>query len=206
MITTANNEQKTITVAFHIGRGGRFNNQGHKSFLPGITSLQQCFKESSIIINEDENGHELPDTDWKLIDGGGNTILEGREKLTSATGVLEWDTDYDTDIVRNIEESTDEEISILYKAYTMGEILDDDAIGYICEREGYKHILYVEYEGNKATIKFSDNSILVLDLDVTGQDPEDVDSMELKEWMMGEGADEPSAEYWSEQIECHFSK
>lgn len=108
--------------------------------------------------------------------------------------------------VRNIEDCTDEEISILYKAYTMGEILDDDAIGYICEREGYKHILYVEYEGNKATIKFSDNSTLVLDLDVTGQDPEDVDSMELKEWMMGEGADEPSAEYWSEQIECHFSK
>lgn len=206
MITTYNNENRTITVAFHIGRGGRFNNQGHKSFLPDITSLQQCFGEKATIINEDESGTVLPDAEWKLIDGGGNTILEGRETIESPTGILEWDTDYDTDIVRNIEDCTEEEISILYKAYTMGEILDDDAIGYICEREGYKHILYVEYEGNKATIKFSDNSTLVLDLDVTGQDPEDVDSMELKEWMMGEGADEPSAEYWSEQIEYHFSK
>ena len=205
MITTTNNVKK-ITVAFHIGRGGRYNNQGNKSFLPGITSLQQCFKESSIILNDDENGNELPDTEWKLIDGGGNTILEGMENITSPTGVLEWDTDYDTDIVRNIEDCTDEEMSILYKAYTMGQIDDVDTINFICEKEGYKHILDVDYDENKATVNFSDGNSITLDLESTCMDLGDVDSEEIKEWLMGEKTDECSAEYWAEQIEYHYCK
>lgn len=205
MITTINNENKTITVAFHIGRGGRFNNQGHKSFLPGVSSLQQCFKESSTVISEDENGVLLSDKQWKLIDGGGNTILEGRKDIEATTGILEWDTDYDTDIVRNIEDCTDDEMTILFKAYTMGEIDDVDAINFICEKVGYKHILDVNYDGNKVTVNLSDGNSITLDLDITGQEPEDVDSEEVKEWLMGEGADEPSAEYWSEQIETHYS-
>ena len=61
----------TYIVAFHIGRGGRFHNQGHKSFVPHINQLSDCFSESSIIFREDEEGNPLPDQQWQLIDGGG---------------------------------------------------------------------------------------------------------------------------------------
>lgn len=140
MIVTANNESKSVIVAFHVGRGGRYNNGGHKTFNPHVRKLQECFGENSIIINEYEDGNALPDELWQLIDGGGNVILEGRETIESETGILEWDTIYDTDIVRYIEDCTDDEMEILYKAYLDDELLDDDAIDFVCEWKGVKRI------------------------------------------------------------------
>lgn len=70
--------------------------------------------------------------------------------------------------------------------------------------ENLKNILHVNYDGHKAILQLSDNTSLTLDLDVACMDPEDVDSEEIKEWLMGEGVDEPSAEFWAEQIEVHY--
>ena len=138
MITTVNNENKDVVVAFHVGRGGHFNNQGHKSFLPSVSKLQDCFGENSFINDEYEDGTKIPDEQWQLIDGGGNVILEGREAIESQTGVLDWDGEYNTDIVRYIEDCTDAEMEILYKAYIDGDLTDDDAIDYVCEWKGVK--------------------------------------------------------------------
>ena len=112
-------------VAFHIGRGGRFHNQGHKSFMPHIKELRECFSENSIVISEDEDGHILPDEEWILIDGGGNTILKGREVIQSKTGVLDWDGEYDTDIVKYVSECDENELHLLMQAYEQDDLEED---------------------------------------------------------------------------------
>jgi hypothetical protein len=115
----------TYIVAFHIGRGGRFHNQGHKSFMPHIKQLSDCFSERCIIFREDEEGNPLPDEKWLLIDGGGNVILEGRANIESKTGVLDWDGEYDTDIVQYLSECDDDELRLILDAYGRGEVSAD---------------------------------------------------------------------------------
>lgn len=105
-------EEKKHTVAFHIGRGGRFNNQGHKTFMPYVKELSDCFGEATII-SDDFEGNQLLDQEWQLVDRGGNVILKGRENIENEVGYLNWDNDYDTDIVKYIEDCDDEEIDLL---------------------------------------------------------------------------------------------
>lgn len=112
-------KQNYSIVHFHVGRGGRFNNGGHKTFID-VEDMQSkggiYGSESYNVISEDENGDPLPDEDWKFTDGGGNIILEGRKNIESPTGVLEFDTIYDTDIFQCIDECDDEELDLLYEA------------------------------------------------------------------------------------------
>ena len=109
-------------VAFHIGRGGRFHNQGHKTFNPNIQKLSDCFSESCIVLSEDEDGNALPDDQWQLIDGGSNVILEGRANIESTTGVLDWDGQYDTDIVQYLSDCDESELQLILEAYDNDEV------------------------------------------------------------------------------------
>lgn len=124
-----------VNVCFHIGRGGRFFNAGYKTFNPHVTTLRDCFGDA-IIISEDENGNELPGSSWQLIDSGGNIILAGRDEIESATGVLDWDGEYDTDIVKPISDCTDEEYQLILDAANDGEYVDGDVLDYACEALG----------------------------------------------------------------------
>lgn len=114
-------------VAFHIGRGGRFHNSGYKSVMPHIKKLNDCFSENSIVISEDEDGKALPDEEWELIDGGSNVILKGRDKIENETGILDWDGEYDTDIVKYISECDENELRLLIQTYEK-DGLDEDII------------------------------------------------------------------------------
>lgn len=116
---------KSIIVCFHVGRGGYHNNPGYKSFNPYVHSVQDLF-EYGFLNSEDEDGNPLPDNEWTLTDQGGNIILEGRKEIESPVGVLEWDTIYDTDIVRYIEDCTKEEMELVMEAYRNQEIEDED--------------------------------------------------------------------------------
>lgn len=118
---TINPTPKSIIVCFHVGRGGYHNNPGYKSFNPYVHSIQDLF-EYGFLNCEDEDGNELPGDEWTLTDQGGNIILEGRQEIESPVGILEWDTIYDTDIVKYIEDCTDEEIELIMKAYQNHEI------------------------------------------------------------------------------------
>ena len=118
---------KSIIVSFHVGRGGYHNNPGYKSFNPYVHSIQDLF-EDAFINCEDEDGNPLPDNEWTLTDQGGNIILEGRQEIESPVGILEWDTIYDTDIVKYIEDCTEEEIELIMKAYQNHEIENNDLI------------------------------------------------------------------------------
>lgn len=131
MNTTILEGAQDLKVRFHIGRGGHFNNAGHKTYEGTVNELSDCFGDS-IVISEDENGHPLPDSEWQLVDGGGNVILTGRDEIESETGILDWDGDYDTDIVRHLSECDDDEYQMILDAAERGEYVEKVVLAYAC--------------------------------------------------------------------------
>ena len=131
MNTTILEEAQNMKVRFHIGRGGQFNNAGHKTYVGTVNDLSDCFGDS-IVFSEDENGKPLPDSEWRLVDGGGNVILTGRDEIESETGILDWDGEYDTDIVRNLSECDDDEYQLILDAAERGEYVEKSVLAYAC--------------------------------------------------------------------------
>lgn len=128
-------EAQNVKVRFHIGRGGRFYNAGHKTYVGTVDSLSDCYGDS-IIINEDENGNALPDNEWQLIDSGSNVILSGRDEIEAETGILDWDGEYDTDIVRYLSDCDDDEYQMILDAAERGEYVDKPVLAYACSALG----------------------------------------------------------------------
>lgn len=122
-------------VRFHIGRGGHFHNAGYKTYIGTVDSLSDCFGDA-FVISEDENGKPLPDSEWQLLDGGGNTILTGRDEIESETGILDWDGEYDTDIVRHISECTDDEYQMILDKAERGGYVEEVPLAYACSAFG----------------------------------------------------------------------
>lgn len=111
------------TFTFKIGRGGRFYNAGHKKLIGYNESLQDYFQDVFLIDGADDDEDEkLPEEEWLLLDANGNTLLKGYE-IMSRTGTLDFDGDYDTIIVRSIEELREDEKSIVLDSY---ETFDKD--------------------------------------------------------------------------------
>ena len=135
MKTTILEGAQNLKVRFHIGRGGRFNNAGHKTYICSVNGLSDCFGES-IVISEDENGHPLPDSEWQLVDGGGNVILTGRDEIESETGIIDWDGEYDTDIVRKLSECDDDEYQMILDTEERGAYVEKDVLAYVCSALG----------------------------------------------------------------------
>ena len=131
MNTTILEEAQNMKVRFHIGRGGHFNNAGFKTYVGTVNELSDCFGDS-IVISEDENGKTLPDSEWKLVDSGSNVILSGRDEIESETGILDWDGEYDTDIVRHLSECDDDEYQLILDAAERGEYVEKVVLAYVC--------------------------------------------------------------------------
>lgn len=132
MNTTILDEAQDMKVRFHIGRGGLFNNAGHKTYAGTVNKLSDCFGDFCNIIDVDENGNPLPDSEWQLEDGGGNVILSGRDEIESETGVLDWDGEYDTDIVRDLSECNDDEYQLILDAAERGRYVNKAVLAYAC--------------------------------------------------------------------------
>ena len=135
MKTTILEGAQDLKVRFHIGRGGHFNNAGHKTYEGTVNSLSDCFGDS-IVISEDENGKTLPDSEWKLVDSGSNVILYGRDEIESETGILDWDGEYDTDIVRKLSECDDEEYQLILDTAERGGHVEEPVLAYACHELG----------------------------------------------------------------------
>ena len=131
MKTTILEGAQDLKVRFHIGRGGHFNNAGHKTYEGTVNELSDCFGDS-IVISEDENGKTLPDSEWQLVDSGSNVILSGRDEIESETGILDWDGEYDTDIVRHLSECDDDEYQLILDAAERGAYVEKDVLAYAC--------------------------------------------------------------------------
>ena len=135
MNTTILEEAQDMKVRFHIGRGGRFHNAGHKTYVGTVNELSDCFGDS-IVISEDENGKTLPDSEWKLVDSGSNVILSGHEEIESETGILDWDGEYDTDIVRKLSECDDDEYQLILDTAERGGHVEEPVLAYACHELG----------------------------------------------------------------------
>ena len=131
MKTTILEGAQDLKVRFHIGRGGHFNNEGHKTYVGTVNELSDCFGDS-IVISEDENGKTLPDSEWQLVDSGSNVILSGRDEIESETGILDWDGEYDTDIVRKLSECDDDEYQLIFDTAERGGHVEEPVLAYAC--------------------------------------------------------------------------
>lgn len=135
MNTTILEEAQDMKVRFHIGRGGQFHNAGHKTYVGTVNDLSDCFGDS-IVISEDENGKPLQDSDWQLVDSGSNVILSGRDEIESETGILDWDGEYDTDIVRYLEDCDDDEYQLILDTAERGGHVEEHVLAYACHALG----------------------------------------------------------------------
>ena len=95
---------KKIYVRFHVGRGGRFWNQGHMSFVneDNFQDLIRACGDKLFDTKEiwdEETGEEIPldESEWNYHDAGGKILVKGREAMEADTGILDWDGLYDTE-------------------------------------------------------------------------------------------------------------
>lgn len=86
-------------VAFHIGRGGRFYNQGHLTFV-GEKKIGDFIEE--LFWDEDENGNAIPDAELRTETGHevGCTWAE----VETGIGRIDIDGDYDTTYTKKLSE------------------------------------------------------------------------------------------------------
>lgn len=128
-----------LFVRFHIGRGGRFNNQGHLSFVNEdnfqdliSACADKLFDAKSIYDEETETETELPEDEWNYHDAGGKILVKGREAMEADTGRLDWDGLYDTDYVKTTDELNDNEIECLWEEYCHEAWMSDELKDEIC--------------------------------------------------------------------------
>ena len=76
--------------------------------------------------------NNLPDSEWRLEDGGGNVILSGRDEIESETGILDWDGEYDTDIVCYLTDCDERECQLIFDAAEKGEYIEYHILAYVC--------------------------------------------------------------------------
>ena len=182
MNTTILEEAQNMKVRFHIGRGGHFNNAGHKTYIGTVNGLSDCFGESSII-DMDDNGDKLPDNKWQLIDGGGNVILTGRDEIESETGILDWDGEYDTDIVRYLEDCDDDEYQMILNTAERGGHVEEPVLAYACHALGKLMATNINvYPSNMEVFTQEDCTTLMRDnFEVYSEDEEDDVRIRLEE-------------------------
>lgn len=134
-------------VCFHIGRGGRFNNQGHKTYRSDIESFQELldyYANDLFEYTEDEEGNPLPDEECCIKGRDGIVLVQGREAMESETGILDFDGDYNTTYAKELKDCTDEELQTIVDTYNSLNYVDDDILDFACDKLGYMHIYSVK--------------------------------------------------------------
>lgn len=204
MITTYNNTEKKIIVAFHMARGGQYFNPGHKTYLPNVKRLLDYlpYSPEDVIVKEDAQGNPFPEEKWVWCDGNGEVLLWGRAAIEAETGILDYDGEYDTCIVRYLEDCTEDEISVLFQAYLAGKVSDEDIANYVCEREDYRRIVRVRHNDDGMVIFLSDHSVLALCKGVLADETETA----IREWLASEGVDRRSADLWAAELEFNIQQ
>lgn len=140
---------KQLFVRFHIGRGGRFNNQGHLSFvnednfqdlISACKDDANLFEVNSVYDEETDTEKDLPEEEWYLYDAGNKILVQGRDAMEADTGCLDWDGEYDTDYVKTTDELNDKEIECLWEAYCKDAWMSDELKDAICTLKDKKRV------------------------------------------------------------------
>lgn len=117
---------KTI-VAFHIHRGGHFNNAGHYDYMSDIKNFQDLLGvcgDNEIFFNDTDPGTDKPLTaaEQTITDGSGRVLVEGADAINAEVGFLDFDGEYDSYDVCYIDNCSEREEAALLTAYKAGEV------------------------------------------------------------------------------------
>lgn len=96
-LATVLEENKELIVAFHIGKGGRFNNSGHLSYIGELTINNFT---DDLFLSEDES---------EYLDLNGEKV--GLLVDNNGIGTIDIDGQYDTTYTTTVGQMTDEEVS-----------------------------------------------------------------------------------------------
>ena len=140
---------KKLFVRFHIGRGGRFYNQGHLSFvnednfqdlISACKGDANLFEVNSVYDEETDTEKDLPEEEWYLYDAGNKILVQGKEAMEAETGCLDWDGEYNTDYVKTTDELNDNELECLWEEYCKDAWMSDELKDAICTLKDKKRV------------------------------------------------------------------
>ena len=138
---------KKLYVRFHVGRGGRFYNQGHLYFVNEdnfqdliSACADKLFDTTSVYDDETDTEVELPEDEWNYHDAGGKILVQGRDAMEADTGFLDFDGLYDADYVKTTDELDDKEIECLWEYYCKDAWMTDELKDTICTLKDKKRV------------------------------------------------------------------
>lgn len=102
---------KTRILAFHVGRGGRFHNQGHLSFI-GENTIDK-FTENLFLRNRDEKGRFISP---EYFTEAGNKVGLTEKECESGIGRINIDNSYDTTYTTSIDNLSENEIEAIQES------------------------------------------------------------------------------------------
>jgi len=106
--------KKETIVAFHIGRGGRFNNPGHLKYIGEMniaSAINLCDNSGNNIFrcNKDANGKFCKPY---YADHNGEHLIDESEVLTGV-GTLNFDNDYNMVYCKHIGDCDEKELQLI---------------------------------------------------------------------------------------------
>lgn len=129
MKSQVNNTEKRIVVAFHIGRGGRFNNAGHVTFIgeKNFDELIQMNDEHLFYQDRLPNGR-FSKPFYTDLNG---TVIVDTDEFGKETGTLNFDNGYDTDTCCYLDDCSQEDLKIIaestkWKSYELEKFLEEN--------------------------------------------------------------------------------
>jgi hypothetical protein len=127
-------ETNPIYLTFHIGRGGKFFNAGHLTFI-GAYDFQW-------VIDHAVNDGKVLLEGNRIETETGRVLLDGEDAVNAKTGVLDFDGEYDTDYTTTADDLTEREKEAVRRAFcervgvSSFEELSLDMSDYLTEYEG----------------------------------------------------------------------
>ena len=118
---TINNIQiEDMPVAFHIGRGGEFHNQGHRSYV-GQGKFIGDFTDDLFIKERNRRGQFV---EPEYVTGDGNGVGLTTKEAESGYGSIEIDTNYDITYVCRLADCDEDEVDLIlnYDGHVSNEV------------------------------------------------------------------------------------
>jgi len=118
---------KKRIVMFHIGRGGRFHNEGHLTFVV-FNKIDEChdWQQNTFSKDRDEKGRFC---NPYLTDCSGNVLMDAdqyHEAIEIGIGILNFDNEYDTTYTTYTDELSVAELEAMSENpyYGVDEVLE----------------------------------------------------------------------------------